>query len=237
MQKLDMRKLIFGGSAIVLALIAWTLYLAHDRRRFIESLPKMPPTLRHQPVGATEPLAPLLEDRVDQTTPGLLETATDGRATAPVDSTPLAEPDDPVFTEVVVEQMPKIDNTGLPSKLEVLFSAYHALYTESVEVSKGLSPLLLRHHSSSNRIIDIMLEELPNAPTEAIQQALYRELDELRAWEREINPTIFKLQDKRLRIREQRLTLLADYSFSSREEFLDTHREAYQAWAAKQTKQ
>jgi len=234
MQKVDRRRLILGGIVLMLAMIAWTLYLEYDKRQFIQSLPKLPQT-RHQPDGATERLAPLPENREEQTVQQAPENVLDAVPAAPEDFTDLAEGEaDTVFEEAFVEPLQASEATGLSPELEALFSAYDVLYTESVEVSKVLSPLLDTDVLATQRIREILSDALPNAPDDAARQVLYDEFDELRAWQEEVEPTIYELQDQCTQVYEERLTLLAEHGFSSEEEFLDTHEETYKAWKAEQ---
>ena len=235
MQKVDMRTLIFGGSAIVLAMIAWVLYLEHDKRQFIESLPKLPQSLRHHADSATERLAPLPENKGEQTEPETLETAIDILTTVPADVTERAEPGaDTVFEEVFEESMPEVDDTGLSPELETLFSQYYTFTQQVVEVEKVLSPLLDTHVLTTQRIREILSEALPNAPDDAARQVLYDELDELRAWQEEVDPTIDDLQDERTRISEKRAAFLTAYGFSSWYEFEETYQDTYSVWASEQ---
>lgn len=139
MQKVDMRTLIFGGSAIVLAMIAWVLYLEHDKRQFIENFPQLPRAFHHQSDSAAEQGASLPGGIEEQPEPGALETATDVFMTAPTNFMEQAEPEaDTVFEEVFEASMPEVDDTSLSPELEALFSQYYTLTQQVVEVDKDL---------------------------------------------------------------------------------------------------
>lgn len=87
---------------------------------------------------------------------------------------------------------------------------------------------------TTQRIREILSEDLPNASDDAARQVLYDECDELRAWQAEVDPTIYEMQDERTRISEKRAGLLAEYGFSSWNEFEDTYQGTYSAWASEQ---
>jgi len=234
MQKVDRRRLILGGIVLMLAMIAWTLYLEYDKRQFIQSLPKLPQTHHHQPAGATERLTPLPENREEQTVQQAPENVLDAAPAAPEDFTDLAEGEaDTVFEDVFEGSMPEVDDTSLSPELETLFSQYYALTQQVVEVGKVLSPLLDTDVLATQRIREILSDALPNAPDDAARQVLYDEFDELRAWQEEVEPTIYELQDERTRISEERAALLAEYGFSSWYEFEETYQDTYSAWASK----
>ena len=234
MQKVDMRTLIFGGSAIVLAMIAWVLYLEHDKRQFIESLPKLPQSLRHHADSATERLAPLPENRGEQTEPETLENALDSPIDEPEASAFSRDADaDAVSEWESIGKAPEMENdeNELSPELEVLFLGFRVFEEEMREVIAVLDPMIQEDISIMFRQQEIS-HELSVATDSATEQALYKERTALLAKEEELAPRIFEFQDKRDEIEEKRSAFLEKYGFSSRKEFFEIHRDTYRAWVA-----
>ena len=49
-----MRQVIFLGGFIVILCAAWTLYLEYEKKRFVDSLPQLPPVSDTQPIDSEE---------------------------------------------------------------------------------------------------------------------------------------------------------------------------------------
>ena len=234
MQKVDMRTLIFGGSAIVLAMIAWVLYLEHDKRQFIESLPKLPQSLRQHADSVTERLAPLPKNRGEQTEPETLENALDSPIDEPEASAFSRDADaDAVSEWESIGKAPELENdeNELSPELEALFLGFRVFEEEMREVIAALDPMIQEDISIMFRQQEIS-HELSVATDSATEQALYKERTALLAKEEELAPRIFEFQDKRDEIEEKRSAFLEKYGFSSRKVFFQIHRDTYRAWVA-----
>ena len=228
-----MRKLILGGIVFVIALVAWKLYLDYDTKQFIQSLPKPPVPTQSLDTTPERATTTPINTETDVPPVEVLEDAPDTSATTPAELTGISTTD-ATFEDVFVEQAPEPDDTGFSPELEALFSAYYPLHQKLGEVSKVLNPILDRHHFGSNRIREILFDELSASADGPERQALYAEIDEIHAWKESVKQETFELQDERQQLSNERSTLLAEYGILSWREFHEIHGDTYNTWKAEQ---
>ncbi len=230
----EMRKLLFGGTVFVLALVVWKLYLNYETKQFIQNLPKLPESELQQLDSTLEPVTTMsLNTESDEFMADTSEDPSDTSASiiGEVANTPIT---DSVFEDTSIEQLPEPDDTRLPSELEGLFLAYYPVHEELTEISKVLSPLLDQHLLGNRRIREILLHDLPDSVDGPERQTLHAEIAEIEVWNDEVEPTIFELQEKRTRLYNERSALLATYGISSYHDFDKLYGNAYEVWKVEQ---
>lgn len=236
MQKLDMRTLIFGGSVIVLAMLAWVLYLEHDKRQFIENLPKLPPADLRQGSDLSQRAVPTrgevteqakLEDVVE----GITESSTEsGDSPGSFVEGNIGTPEDPFSN---LDALAPQDENQLAPGLAELFSKYRVLDEKRRAVVKVLEPMHEDHVLIINRHHEIS-HELSSEPDGETQQALNEERAVLLAREKELQLRIFKVQDEKSVFVEKLEYLVQEYGFASWKEFRESYQDDYKAWLAAQ---
>ena len=230
-----MRKLLFGGIVFVFALVGWKLYLDYETKQFIQNLPKLPELELQQldSIPGTVTTTPLTTEPDDTAVELLNDLVSDTSTSATLEITSTTAADSvSEFEDEFIEELPASDNIGLSPELKAFFSEYAPLHQKLVEVSKVLNPILDRHHLSSRRIREILLNELPVSTDGPERQALYAEIEEIHVWKDEVKQITMELQNKRQQLSDERSILLATYGISSWQEFNEIHGEAYKTWKA-----
>ena len=130
------------GVLIVLAAV-WTLFLEHEKRRFVESLPKPPPTITQSVNTEAVPAASETGESVDAAgslpdASAVVEAAPDAVEHAPLHPHPHADSLVPTEeAEVSFEELPAADETPLTSDTKDSFAAFlESLGMSEVEYEK-----------------------------------------------------------------------------------------------------
>lgn len=231
-----MRKLIIGSLAVSISLIAWMIYMHYDTNRFIQSVSRSALSTGVQPLDSVVKESTVIQgnriSRSDSEEQVSLSSSAELSETEYNKSSETGSNVVPTGNPMEIPQ--ETTDTKLSPELEILFTEYRNLYEQSLEVSRVFSPLMTQHITATHRMRKIFLEELVAATDETTKQALYDELNEIKAWKEEVKPQTIALQEERQRISEERSNLLEAAGFSSREEFMNVHRDTYINWISEQ---
>ena len=234
-----MRILFVVGIVSVVVLTAWLFILSHDMKRFERELAVGPEPQQgskngsnkafvqnentHEPLENAETSIQSTESLESVTSPNNTNTDKGDTASGVVPIT--------ASEAVPMDTQQKSTDTQLSPKLKKLFTAYLSIDKEMTTYNtEQLLPLQNQCFSSEERKKEIINALLSGVPDQATTDALYKELDGIKAWRDENLQSMFDLQDKVKQIEEKGSALLKEYGYSSFDEFWNTHGKTYETW-------
>jgi hypothetical protein len=215
---------------VVLVLVGLYIYLEIDKKRFIESLPRLEPEVL-QTLDSAPSVIRTSVDEVKQIELGKVMTdkeATFTDAEEVLESFRSAETSVHEWEIAGLDAVTEPEENPLSPEIEALFSKYHALREKRRFLAAELGPMQLEHISIIDEISEIMTDE-GDISADGVSEANAR-----LTRGKELAPLIFELQDESEQLSEEFTVLLGEYGVSSEAEFHQTHREAYKAWVAVQ---
>ena len=238
-----MRKLFVVGIVSVVVLIAWLLFLNLDMKRF-ESETSVDPVPQQdskngsnkgfvQNENTHEPLENA-EKSIQSTESPESVTPVNNTDTDKGDTASVVNPDDPQQTPTDTGLSPT--DTGLSPETIKLYKDYRSIAKEMKKYNTEQYLPMQNHYSTlTERRKEIHNQLVNDILDRATTIAMYKELDEIRAWNDENLTSMFELQGIVHQIEEKRLTLLKENGYPSYDEFSTVHGKTYRTWESEQT--
>ncbi len=239
-----MRKLAFAAIITVLAFIALIIYVEYDTRRYIESLPKAPPTI--QQVGSTA------TDSSENPSDGVTETEQmidKNRSTSSLEGTPenttsltespMGSTGDALELDHVSggpspsQALMDIPNTGISPVLEEVFMEIRPFFQQVDAIGMELGRLQDKLMARSERQQEILKEV--NATTDKRKKGeLLEEFNTSAKLNGELGKIVMKLQEEIKLPSGEVERILNEYGFPSGNHFFREHLKTYEIWASEQ---